>query len=197
MLIANLRAWCSAATLPGKETEMSNRYSNIFDVTYEVREPGGAFPPFTQFMWIDPRNDYSAHPFAIVWDEDFDERAVLFAELMSELGWIRHIDAIAESQGGVEIFVRGVDPVDVEYAANHALTDHFNDHWSVSVRQISVCRGVDYGSRVFDAFIDEFKNANSEVYNWRAALVANMISLREPPVGGRHRILRYDTLGKW
>lgn len=124
----------------------TSTYSHLFSCLYDQQEPIGTlgrgthYSVFRSIQWrsLDgqPREGGRIHDFAVIWDEDHDERVISVIERLQMAGLMWPVIFIGERKGGLTILADhqagplqgpGGDYLD---RVQHILSDVNGDSWS-------------------------------------------------------------------
>lgn len=138
----------STSTLTEAELVMAQvrQYSELFSCIYDEAEPIGQLGRGTHYSvfrcveWLDvlrrPLAEPEVHTFAIVWDEDHDERVIEAVERIYMAGLLSPVQFIGERKGGLTAIVaakfyfgRSKSDVGAYERAVEDITQSLDDPW--------------------------------------------------------------------
>ncbi|WP_157078277.1 hypothetical protein [Sphingobium abikonense] len=124
---------------------VDHKYSNLFSCLYDQKgsiETNGGNPPYSVFRSTQSRNkagdttcEMTIHDFAVIWDEDHDERVICAIERLHLLGLLWPVVIAFESRGLLTLVLQGDLPVPENYRslAHNACNNGLNDVWQTKL----------------------------------------------------------------
>ncbi|WP_203250055.1 hypothetical protein [Cysteiniphilum marinum] len=119
-------------------------YSHFFQTIYDESEPAGSLGRGTHYSILravvfTENKESFFHDFAVIWDEDHDERVIFLIEHLYYKNLLHHFTIIGERKGSVSLINSRIDTISQNIELAQKETEEVTvdgDWWSVNIDTI-------------------------------------------------------------